>query len=378
MAVILALASTLAKNSAGVPAYRVAQITLTSQGDINSKVGVLSVADICNSVNSGQARLCNAKVEGNKVVECFGKMERIKPKNGINPVIIVCAFTKTKGAEQTIVGYGILSPSEGVRKVSKDALIDLCDKADKVSVPYVQNGIYRTANGVKVIANYEGNTYPIVDMGKIQTAPKQTAQGTSNPTPTPSPKPTSKPQVQVTEAKAVTVTPPISVESSNNANITPSRQALINEATGVGLNSLAVDNPNLSEDNMGLICDGKAEGDHTEFLTDPDFSPSAVALLSPCLDNPDAVYEYKDLLDSDFTDEQLQTLMYGKEKGIDIKPISKPEIPVKQMQNYIDERLVIENNNPFEASMSSKLEVLKNAMGLEDFMIKTGQELPQA
>lgn len=348
MAGILALTSTISKTKSGVSAYKVTQVAIAPDGSLNYKNGVATVQEICNLVNSGKVRLCNAKVEGNNIIECFGKMERIKPKNGINPVIIVCAYTQTRGSETSITGYGVLSPTEGVRRISRQALLDSCEKAEKAGVPYIQNGIYRTANDVKVIANYEGNQYIAIDMGTLKGKPKTTQ--TSQPTKTPVPQKTATPNIRIEEAEPIRVSvarpPEAQPEVTSGVDTT-----YLNRAKEVGLDPLCADNINLSAESQELILKGKSEGAHTEYLTHPNFKPNDIAYFSLVLGNDDAIYKYKDVIDSDFSSEQLRTLAYGIQKNVDISEIADPKYSVNEMQNYIEERIEL-NDRPSNLSNS--------------------------
>lgn len=211
----------------------------------------------------------NFSIQNGRVNESMGSIERIIPKDGVQPLVVIQELATSVG---TIIGYRLLNPvSNNIVSRKKE---DIIDRQAKSGIPILQNGIIR---GNKVNC-YPNSPFPRFIIGtKTRNSVKK-------------PKLSSQ-----TEQKSK---PQQSAKESNNLldQFTPEQRKELSLAKRDGVDLRLIANPKLSPKQMRVLWVSKKKGAYSEYFARPEYSVEAMTFYADRLMTMNAVKECSDLL----------------------------------------------------------------------------------
>ena len=202
-----------------------------------------------------------------KICETHGNLDRLTPREGIQPMIVVQELATSVG---TIVGYRLLNPvSLQVFAVKKE---DILIRQQKSNIPLLQNGIIR---GNKINC-YKDCKFPRFIIGTKTRSAVKKPKNLSNKLSTGN------------------------VDTQNKDNIlskfSPAQRREISMAKSDGVDIRLLLNPELSPEQMRVIWVSKKRGVYSEYFAKPEYSVDVMKFYADKLLTQKIVKECADLL----------------------------------------------------------------------------------
>lgn len=263
------------------------------------QLAVMNDKDLADYVLSHPVTPVNFEVDNKERVinECSGVFDRLASKSGVSPCVILAEMrTATR-----LLGYIVLSKNGTVARVRRDDLYRTCAEAKNKGFSYVQNGIYRDADGVKSISCYPYRPFPVYT---IESAKKPVA--VSAPT-----------QKAAKEPKAVAYT---------KAQLTE-----LNSAKEKGVDTACIENPSLSPEQMHILWIAKRNGRAVELFAFPKYSPDTMRFFAKTVVSRKMYKTFYDMFNAEYTADQVEQLYYGISEGLDYAQYANPSMSAKRM-----------------------------------------------
>lgn len=284
----------------------------------------------------GKHRLVNAKVvDGKRIEDSLGSFRRFEVKNNFKPVVVVAVCTNEAGRT---LGYVIISQSGIISRVKKEDLYESCKLAKNNDVAFLQNAVYREANGVQQIAGYEDNCFPVI---RLQSSVnRRPANASVNKSSEPARRVTQQAQTasaSKTEHKPVR---PASAEVHTPLTMSPAQNKELEAAKKAGVNPMLIDSPKLSPEKQRVIWAAKKNGIAAEYFTNPKFNKDQMVFFADRLENDDRFKECMSFVDPKYSVEQMKQLYLGVCSGVDVNEYLDESLTPEEM--YI-KRIELEN-----------------------------------
>lgn len=264
------------------------------------QMAVLDDKALAHNVTTYKAQTINFKVDEatSAIVECCGILDRLRSKNGVVPCVIL---SELRSAVR-LVGYIILSKNGSISRVRRDDVYRQCETARVRGVSFIQNGIYRDAEGVKSISCYPYRPFDVVVVGST---PKVVVR-----------QPTEDKKVAKPKAEPV---------------YTKAQLVELKSAEEKGVNTKYIKDPALSPEQMRILWKAQHNGRAVELFANPKYSPDTMRFFAKTVRERSMYKTHYDMFNADYDAEQVEELYYGISEGLDYSQYANPSMPAKRM-----------------------------------------------
>jgi len=247
-----------------------------------------------------KAQTINFKVDEatSAIVECCGVFDRLQSKNGIVPCVILSEMRSSI----RLLGYIVLSKNGSISRVRRDDVYSQCETARVRGVSFIQNGIYRDADGVKSISCYP---YRPFDVHMVDSTRKEVVRQPADD------KRVAKPKTEPVYTKAQLLE--------------------LKSAKEKGVDTRCIENPKLSPEQMHILWIAKRNGRAVELFTSPKYAPDTMRFFAKTVLSKSMYKTYYDMFNADYDAEQVEQLYYGISEGLDYSQYANPSISAKRM-----------------------------------------------
>lgn len=277
----------------------------------------LNTQQVLSTVKSGYKPL-NFSVDSRGIVDSCGIFSRLEVSKGIEPRVILAELQTRSGRT---LGYVTAGLNSGLVNIKKQELLDLCEKARKVGVSFIQNGIYRVVKGVPAIACYPESPYHII---YVDVASKV--------------RPTAKPVQQSTSVSNLTKKPensdrPVSKgkERLSEHGFTQEQLAELMLAKENGVNPSFIANRKLSTEQMRILWVAKKNRVASEYFARPEFSKEQMIFFADRLIDKRVFKDCYPIINPKYSVDQLVELYLGITQGVDISSYADEKLTADQM-----------------------------------------------
>ena len=250
-------------------------------------------------IRKADARPLNYGVENGKIVQDWGSLDRIRAKNSI---VILAELLKE---DDSVLGYRCLNISPACADIVNLKAQDIVVREKKLGRPYAQNGIVR--NGV--VNNYPHKEYLKVSLVKT----KEEVESKAN---------------RISKADV----------PQKTSKYTPEQIKVLKmckrECGGI---YTFIKNPELSPEQMYVLYKKRVKGALSVYFANPEIPAEVMKYYGDRLTDKKKVKAYNAMIKHPtLTLEQVKALATGINKGIDYRPVCKPELTANDMIDYIN------------------------------------------
>jgi len=271
------------------------EVFAVSKEMVASSKYTVDANNIIGLVSSGSVTPLNFGIENGKITQKCGVFKRLKDSNGVSPRILIAEMVTES---DRIIGYVLMDKVGNISKVSRKDVYSLCDKAQKLGVAFLQNGIYKNMQGTPSISCYPNCKFPKIVLHVSKKEKVKPAQ-----------------PVKVPSQKKVAT----NKELGNVQTEKYTREQLveIGMARKNGVNEKIILNPKLSPEQMRVIWFAKLQGVPSEYFANPKFSADIMKFLADIIIDKKIFMELRRIINPKYSFEQLNELYIGLVAGAD-------------------------------------------------------------
>lgn len=265
--------------------YMVVGITSDDKGYHVTNKAVMKSEAIVQINNLKEYNLVNFGVENGRVVECAGRLERLKAEKGVQPCIVLDMLVSET---DVILGYCVYNPASGkIFPIKKENVLL---QQSKVDVPILQNAIVKS----NMVNCYPNKPFHKVVIGKRVTKQVEKVE----------------PKVDKREAE------------KEDTNVFSKEQlAEIQRARKQRVGYQYLLNPKLSPEQMRVLWVAKSKGALSEYFAKPEYDVEVMKFYADRLIDEKIVRACTDLLsNTKYKVEQLVELYLAICNGVDYTP----------------------------------------------------------